>query len=372
MTEQEHMMEAIRMARLCRGTPSDPLVGAVAVKAGIMLDSAHRGEIKQGEHAEFTLLRKLQDETLSGSTVYTTLEPCTVRGEEKTPCVDHLIDRKITRVVIGMLDPNPIVSGLGVRKLRRANIQVDLFPPLFMAEIEELNSAFIRALENDLVNKAIYSIGADARHSKSPLQKALVRSMVTECAAETGRVARAENDVPDGFGGYLNRFVRLIKERQTTEHVQAFIRLNSYTEEQLNDPMVMDFYDQLAALVEEGRLIIDYMFMLPNGLLLEKVPNYINKISLFAASIKYFREEDARISEETCAENIVIFHRERTVFTPKRNEACQFVGCVECHSPEHYSHFVHRYENIEQISQTCRKMPGRQRLVNNAQAGWSL
>jgi pyrimidine deaminase RibD-like protein len=365
-----YMQEAVRVARRCQGGPADPFVGAVAVKDGVMLKSAHRGEKAAGEHAEFTLLRKLKGEVLSGATIYTTLEPCTVRGTGKTPCVGHLLDRKVARVVIGMLDPNPLVSGRGVRQLRQANIQVDLFPPTLMAEIEELNGQFIRSLETDPVNRAIYEIGEDARHSKSTLQKILIRKMVTTCAEETRSVAEAESDVPDGFGGYLNRFVRLIRDREGTEHVQAFIMLNHYTERQLNEPLMMDFYRQAESLVEEGRLIIDYLYMLSQDMLLPNIPNYLNTIKRFAASIKIVREGDGKLPLEAASENIVIFHRAGIVFVPRRDENRRFVSCMQCRSKEHYQHFARKYGGIEQVSEEVHKIAGRSKLVSDAHSKW--
>jgi pyrimidine deaminase RibD-like protein/NTP pyrophosphatase (non-canonical NTP hydrolase) len=146
-SEHEFMRQAIDSSRPCKGEDDRPRpkVGVVIVKDGRVLATSFRGELSAGEHAEFTALeKKLPDESLAGSTVYTTLEPCTTRNHPKVPCVDRLIERKVARVVIGMLDPNPQITGRGQRKLRDANIQTDLFPADLMAEVEELNREFTR------------------------------------------------------------------------------------------------------------------------------------------------------------------------------------------------------------------------------------
>lgn len=122
-----------------------PFVGAVVVKNGQVLSVAHRGEIAEGNHAEFIALeRKLPSHVLSGATVYTTLEPCTTRNHPKIPCAERLIERKVGRVVLGMLDPDDRIRGLGQMILRTANIATQFFPVDLMNEVEELNRNFTR------------------------------------------------------------------------------------------------------------------------------------------------------------------------------------------------------------------------------------
>jgi pyrimidine deaminase RibD-like protein len=149
-SERRFMELAIEEARksVAEDERPHPKVGAVVVKDGKVIATAHRGEMALGDHAEYTVLeKKLKDESVAGATVYATLEPCTRRGANRTPCAQRLIDRKVKRVVIGMLDPNPNICGKGQRLLQSRGIQVDHFPHELVMQLEEMNREFTKTQE---------------------------------------------------------------------------------------------------------------------------------------------------------------------------------------------------------------------------------
>jgi diaminohydroxyphosphoribosylaminopyrimidine deaminase / 5-amino-6-(5-phosphoribosylamino)uracil reductase len=123
---EARMRLAILEAERARGTTGDnPWVGCIIVDAdGEVVGRGHTqgpGE----DHAEIAAARdaKARGHAIVGATLYSTLEPCSFHG--RTPaCARAIAERGLTRVVIGMHDPNPRVDGLGVRILREAGIEV--------------------------------------------------------------------------------------------------------------------------------------------------------------------------------------------------------------------------------------------------------
>ncbi|MFY0750969.1 deaminase [Pseudomonas sp. NFX5] len=154
---REFMQLAIDLASSCVSEDGkiSPKVGAVVVRDGIILASAYRGELKPGEHAEYTLLeRKLKGIDLEGATLYSTLEPCTHRNHPKVSCTDRVIERNLRRVVIGTLDPNQTIRGLGELRLQDAGIEITRFDPDLVVILRELNQEFsalhpIRGIQRD-------------------------------------------------------------------------------------------------------------------------------------------------------------------------------------------------------------------------------
>jgi len=121
----EFFMEiALSLARKGLGrTSPNPPVGAVIVKDGNIIGKGYHK--KAGEpHAEILAINDAKN-NLNGSTLYTTLEPCSHHGRTP-PCTDIIIKSDIKRVVIGTLDPNPKENGAGLNIMKNAGIDVQV------------------------------------------------------------------------------------------------------------------------------------------------------------------------------------------------------------------------------------------------------
>jgi len=102
-------------------THPNPVVGAVVARGGRALAVGHHRKAG-GPHAEIEALRKA-GERARGADLYVTLEPCDHYGRTP-PCTGAILQAGIRRVFVGNIDPNPLVSGRGVRRLRAAGVEV--------------------------------------------------------------------------------------------------------------------------------------------------------------------------------------------------------------------------------------------------------
>ncbi len=117
------MRRALRLAERGRySTSPNPMVGSVVVRRGrVVGEGFHRRA--GGPHAEIAALRAAAHDA-RGSTLYTTLEPCSHRGRTG-PCAKAIVEAGVARVVAARRDPNPVVAGRGLRFLRRAGLAVE-------------------------------------------------------------------------------------------------------------------------------------------------------------------------------------------------------------------------------------------------------
>lgn len=134
------MHRCIDLARNGKGRVApNPIVGSVIVHNDNIIGEGYH--MKYGEpHAEVNAINSVHNKLLlPESTLYVSLEPCSHTGKTP-PCSDLIIEHKIKKVVIGTIDPNSLVAGKGIEKLRKAGI--DVVEGVLEQECYELNKRF--------------------------------------------------------------------------------------------------------------------------------------------------------------------------------------------------------------------------------------
>ena len=138
--EEKYLKLALKLAKKGLGyTNPNPLVGAVIVKNGEIVGKGyHHGY--GFPHAEIDALRKAKEKA-GGATVYVNLEPCCFFGKTP-PCTTAIIKAGIKKVVVSLKDPNPMVSGKGIKQLRKAGIKVKT--GILTEEAKKLNESYFK------------------------------------------------------------------------------------------------------------------------------------------------------------------------------------------------------------------------------------
>ena len=139
----DYMRRAIELAKKGAGFVNpNPMVGCVIVKNDIIIGEGYH-ELYGGFHAERNALTKNVAD-FKDATLYVTLEPCCHHGKTP-PCTDIIIEKGIRKVVVGLLDPNPLVAGKGISILQNAGI--DVVTGVEEEKIRELNKVFLKYIK---------------------------------------------------------------------------------------------------------------------------------------------------------------------------------------------------------------------------------
>ncbi len=145
-TDRRFMSRALSLARKGRGrTSPNPMVGAVVVRGETVVGEGFHEQVG-GPHAEVNALRQAGHRA-GGATLYVTLEPCNHYGRTP-PCAGAVLEAGISRVVIGMADPNPSVAGGGAEWLASQGVTVQM--GLLERNCRLLNQAFIKHVTTGL------------------------------------------------------------------------------------------------------------------------------------------------------------------------------------------------------------------------------
>ncbi|MBX3129292.1 MAG: hypothetical protein KF718_21420 [Polyangiaceae bacterium] len=128
---------------------ASPLVGAVLWNDGVT-DTASRSELRDGDHAEFTLLeRKHRSDKLDNAVLFSTLEPCApgARKHPKLSCAERIVLARIKEIWVGVEDPDPTVDRKGIKYLQDSGVKVHMFDRDLQERIRDTNREFIAQAE---------------------------------------------------------------------------------------------------------------------------------------------------------------------------------------------------------------------------------
>lgn len=142
--DEFYMTLALRLAKRGKKTIPNPRVGAVIVKNDKIIGQGYHS-VFGGPHAEVVAIQSAE-ESVKGATMYVTLEPCSHYGKTP-PCTERIIKEGIKRVVIGMVDPNPLVCGRGISRLKDAGLEVKV--GVLSEKAQELNRDFIKFVKTE-------------------------------------------------------------------------------------------------------------------------------------------------------------------------------------------------------------------------------
>lgn len=145
-SDEKFMKLALSLAEKGRGYVNpNPLVGAVIVKDGKVIGEGYHTAFGK-PHAEIEAINSATED-IKGATMYVTLEPCCHQGKTP-PCTEAIIKNQLARVVVATTDPNPLVSGSGIAKLKQSNIEITVGVLQELAKIQ--NEVFIHYMTTNL------------------------------------------------------------------------------------------------------------------------------------------------------------------------------------------------------------------------------
>ena len=159
-THQDYMQMALDLARQGAGKVSpNPMVGCVVVKDGRVIATGCHQE-HGGFHAERNALLHCE-ENPEGAELYVNLEPCCHYGKTP-PCTEIILEKKIRKVYVGCLDPNPKVAGNGIKILKEHGVQVEV--GILQEECLALNEVFFHYIKNQMPFVALkYAMTLDGK-----------------------------------------------------------------------------------------------------------------------------------------------------------------------------------------------------------------
>ena len=228
-TDKHFMQRCLSLANQAAGkTSPNPLVGSVIVNQGEVVGEGYHPGAGQ-PHAEVFALRAAGDRA-KNATLYVNLEPCNHTGRTP-PCTEAILAAGVARVVVGMVDPDPRVSGGGIERLRQAGLSVTV--GVEEAACQQLNEAFVHSIRYQrpfgILKYAMTldgKIAASSGHSAwitSPESRAWVHRLRGRCDAVIvgGQTVRQDNPRLTTHGQSDHNPLRVVMSRTLALPQQA-------------------------------------------------------------------------------------------------------------------------------------------------------
>lgn len=212
---RELMEIAVKVMRGSIGEGRDdgketPAVGAVIYFPDGRYETAFRSELRDGDHAEFTLLeRKNRDRRLDDAILFATLEPCApgARSKHKTNCAERIVNARIKDVWVGIEDPDPTVDRKGIKYLQDHGVTVHMFERDLQEQIREANKQFLaQALERKAAAEAEEGKAVTLSKLENPVSTADLSDFSPGVLDEYRAVAKIAED--DGTGVFQRRLAQ--------------------------------------------------------------------------------------------------------------------------------------------------------------------
>lgn len=200
------MEQAVEVMRRSVSEPradgkASPLVGAVLWDSNGTIETACRGELRDGDHAEYALLeRKNSDRKLDDAVLFATLEPCAPgsRRHPKLSCAERIVLARIKKIWIGIEDPDPTVDRKGIKYLQDDGVTVRMFDRDLQEKIQKANEAFI---EQALERAAAVRTEKKSRNvTLSPLENAFITAETKDFSTDAMKQYRTLARVRDKIG----------------------------------------------------------------------------------------------------------------------------------------------------------------------------
>ncbi len=310
----EEMLKSLHEPRSDGKIP--PKVGAVLLFPNGEIVRAHRGELREGNHAEFTLLeRKLTNKKLDDCILFTTLEPCHQRNNPKLACCKRTTNAKIKAVFVGIEDPDPTVSGKGIAHLEKHGVKVMMFDRDLQKKIEKENKAF---LEQAIERKQAEAEEETPSEIELPVTKFEMEELSTEAMQKFIKEANLPYAIEQNeFRRYLTNVGVLALDKKTNQIKPTVFGILLFG----IDPRVTFKQSSLKCSVDYGSGKIEVKeFDQPIVLIPDLVEEWIRKVLPASKNTSSFKRKDMpAFPIEVLREAVInaIVHRDYSIGSAK-------------------------------------------------------